>query len=65
MTKVCRECDEPTAEPIAVALEHVASTAGRVVYLCPVCRFVLGLLPLDQHPKGSDGRVRYEEEMPA
>ncbi|TGB13292.1 hypothetical protein [Streptomyces sp. MZ04] len=65
MTKTCRECGEDTDEPIAVALEHVASTGGRVVYLCQLCRFVLGIVPLDQHPAGSDGRVRYEEEMPA
>ncbi|MFE0132047.1 hypothetical protein ACFWY6_10790 [Streptomyces sp. NPDC059037] len=65
MTKICRECDEPTDEPIAVALEHTASCGGRVVYLCPLCRSVLGVVPLDQHPAGTGGRVRYEEEMPA
>ncbi|MEU1331979.1 hypothetical protein [Streptomyces sp. NPDC005865] len=62
MTRVCRECDEPTPEPIPVALEHVGSTAGRVVYLCPLCRQGLGLVPLYEHPEGTDGSVRYEEE---
>lgn len=63
--KVCRECDEPTTEPIPVALEHVASAGGRVVYLCPRCRFALGGVPLHEHPKGSHGRLRYEKEPPA
>ncbi|GAA1925453.1 hypothetical protein GCM10009837_58490 [Streptomyces durmitorensis] len=64
MTKTCRECGEDTDEPVAVALEHVASLGGHVVYLCPVCRFALGLLPLDQHPEGSHGFPRYEVSAP-
>ncbi|WP_282796623.1 hypothetical protein [Streptomyces sp. CC224B] len=60
MIRICRECDEETGEPIAVALEHTASCGGRVIYLCPPCRFVLGVVPLAEHPEGSDGRVRFE-----
>lgn len=61
---ICRECDEPTDEPIAVALEHTMSCGGRVVYLCPPCRLLLGLLPLEQHPEGSLGHALYEEPAP-
>ncbi|MFE0101127.1 hypothetical protein [Streptomyces sp. NPDC059009] len=57
---VCRKCGQETEAPIAVALEHVASGAGRVVYLCEFCRDLLGLVPLDQHPKGSWGFPLYE-----
>lgn len=64
MSRTCRECDEDTEEPIAVALEHVASTGGRVVYLCPLCRFALGAVPLSDHPKGSLGYVLYEAGAP-
>ncbi|MER5254383.1 hypothetical protein [Streptomyces sp. NPDC002855] len=60
MTKTCRECNEDTDEPVPVALEHVASGAGRVVYLCPLCRYALGLVPLDQHPRDSYGFPLYE-----
>ncbi|MGB8939381.1 MAG: hypothetical protein WCD21_03935 [Streptomyces sp.] len=55
-------CDEPTVEPIPVALEHVASAGGRVVHLC---RFTLGIMPLSEHPEGSGGRLRYEGGTPA
>ncbi|MET8683335.1 hypothetical protein ABZV77_03895 [Streptomyces sp. NPDC004732] len=59
MIKTCRECGEDTDEPIPVALEHVASTAGRLVYLCPVCTADLGILPLSQHPEGTGGHLVY------
>lgn len=61
MIKVCRECDQDTDEPIPVALEHVASGGGRVVYLCPPCLSDLGIVPLYEHPAGTDGSVRYVE----
>lgn len=59
MTKTCRCCDQDTDEPVAVALEHTNSCGGRVVYLCPPCRALLGLLPLDQHPADSCGFPLY------
>lgn len=64
MTRTCRECGEDTDEPIAVALEHTNSLGGHVVYLCPLCRFVLELLPLDQHPAGSLGFPLSEASAP-
>ncbi|MCK8676661.1 hypothetical protein [Streptomyces lichenis] len=60
MTQVCTWCAEPTDEPVSVAVEHVASGPGRVVYACPDCRRRHRLLPLDQHPADSWGEVRYE-----
>ncbi|MEU6674738.1 hypothetical protein [Streptomyces sp. NPDC046925] len=62
MTAICRECDRDTADPVAVALEHAASAGGRVVYLCPPCRRLLGIMPLSEHPEGSHGFVRYVRE---
>ncbi|NEB76647.1 hypothetical protein G3I40_15660 [Streptomyces sp. SID14478] len=62
--EVCRECGRETDEPVAVALEHVASLGGHVAHVCPVCRFALGLVPLDQHPAGSLGFPRYEPGIP-
>lgn len=64
MTELCRECGKPTDEPVAVALDHVASTGGHTIYVCPVCRYALGLVPLDQHPAGSLGFPRYEDCIP-
>ncbi|WP_372346680.1 hypothetical protein [Streptomyces sp. KL116D] len=54
-TQTCRECHRSTSEPVAVALEHVASGPGHIVYLCAVCQFALGLVPLDEHPADSLG----------
>ncbi|WP_406502839.1 hypothetical protein [Streptomyces sp. NBC_00212] len=64
MSETCRECGQSTPQPIAAALEHVNSCGGHVVYLCPAYRLVLRLLPLNQHPKGSDGRPLYEAPGP-
>ncbi|WP_409062046.1 hypothetical protein [Streptomyces sp. SYP-A7185] len=60
MTKICRECDEPTIEPIPVGLEPTLSCGGRVIYLCPPCLLDLGIVPLSQQPKGSLGYVPIE-----
>lgn len=62
--ETCRECGKETDAPVAVALEHVASTGGHVVLLCPLCRFALGLIPLADHPAGSLGFPRYEDGVP-
>ncbi|MGW5735133.1 hypothetical protein [Streptomyces sp. NPDC055261] len=64
MTKTCRVCDMDTDEPTAVALEHTNSCGGRVVHLCPPCRAEQGLIPLDQHPEGSDGFPLHEVSAP-
>ncbi|MGW6274871.1 hypothetical protein [Streptomyces sp. NPDC055060] len=53
-----------TDEPTAVALEHTNSCGGRVVHLCPPCRAEQGLIPLDQHPEGSDGFPLHEVDAP-
>ncbi|WP_179858085.1 hypothetical protein [Streptomyces sp. OK228] len=41
-------------------MEHVASTGGHDLFACPGCVSLWGLLPYDQHPPGSDGRVMYD-----
>ncbi|MFI6876297.1 hypothetical protein ACIBL6_22985 [Streptomyces sp. NPDC050400] len=63
-TQTCRECRRATSEPVAVALEHVASGPGHILYLCPVCQFALGLVPLDEHPADSLGFPLYVDGNP-
>lgn len=60
MSKICRWCGESTDQPVKVGLEHVASTGGHDLFACPRCRLLWGMLPYDQHPPGSDGRVMYD-----
>lgn len=54
--RVCRWCDRQTDSPVKVAGEP----AGHEVFACPACRFLWGLLPYDEHPLNSDGRVLYD-----
>ncbi|MFF0183582.1 hypothetical protein [Streptomyces sp. NPDC005244] len=60
MSEICRWCVRSTDSPVKVGLDHVASTGGHEVFACPACRFLWGLLPYDEHPADSDGRVLYD-----
>ncbi|MEU9793846.1 hypothetical protein AB0E27_24995 [Streptomyces sparsogenes] len=33
--QICARCDNPTSEPVTIALEHSASAGGRTIYACP------------------------------
>ncbi|MEU6989076.1 hypothetical protein ABZ953_00235 [Streptomyces sp. NPDC046465] len=50
VTRACRECGEVVDDAVAVALEHVASTARRVVFLCPLCTADLKIMRLTDPP---------------
>ncbi|MCZ4118185.1 hypothetical protein [Streptomyces sp. H39-S7] len=62
----CHYCHDAILTPAAVpiGLRPGASGPGRLLYADGKCRVAYRVIPLDQHPDGTDGRPRYRDRQP-
>lgn len=56
------ELDENTR--VVVGHKEAASGPGWPVYACSSCVVAYRVIPLAEHPKGSDGSLRYRDRKP-
>lgn len=55
----CYCCRQSTLDAVVVGFIEVGSGAAPSIYACSACVRAYRLLPLDEHPPGTDGRPRY------
>lgn len=62
----CRFCHDPIEENDAtvIGFVEVASGPGRPLYADGKCVVAYRVMPLTEHPQGTDGSVRYRDRQP-
>lgn len=60
-TRWCHYCSNEVSEGAA---KLVGDVEGRKTYACAVCVVSYRIIPIAEHPDGTDGRPRYRDRQP-